>query len=332
MTVTRRELGALFIGALADSGCSRMRRETMPLRVGVAPKVTHAAVHLADEKGLFRGEGLEIRFSEFSGEIETLPAIAGGKLDVALMGFSAGLANAVWQGAKMRIVAGRESLKPGCNDLGALYYRRSRFPSGPEHGPDWKGAHIALPTSQNMSAFFLDSVLAFEGVPASSVQISRMPMEDAVAAAAGGHLDVFFGSGRPEFLAGGLPKDIGRSDLLMSALGEFQHTYVLFGSGLLEGDPATGIAFLRAYLRGVRRFVSGETPRYLTELAGRMHLNPEKVKASCRNGVSTTGEVREGDIGKWLAWAVANQQVTRPVTVAQMLDPRFQRAAVASIG
>lgn len=331
MKVSRRELAATLAASLAWTACKRQQSAAAPIRVGIAPKVTHAAVHLADEKGLFRHEGLDIRFSEFPGDAEMLSAITRGNLDVAMTGFSAGIANAVGLGAKIRIVAGRDSLKPGCSDQGALYYRRARFPSGIEYAPDWEGARIALPESNMMSAFYLDRILDYEDVPESAVQTFRLKMEQAVAAAAGGHIDLFFGSGRPEFLPGGLPKEIGRSDLLMKALGEFQYTYVLFGASLLAGDVQRGIAFLRAYLRGVRRFVAGETPQYLTDLAARMHLDPNLVKAGCRSNVSATGEIEEEDVEKWLAWAIETRIVTAAVTTEQLLDLRFQGRAAISV-
>ena len=59
-------------------------------------------------------------------------------------------------------------------------------------------------------------------------------------------------------------------------LGEFQYAYILYGSALLDGDPAVGTSLLRAYLAGVRRYVNGETPQFLDDLAARrMHIEPE---------------------------------------------------------
>jgi hypothetical protein len=179
-----------------------------------------------------------------------------------------------------------------------------------------------------MGRFYLDQLMAFQGLAASAVEVSRMKMEEAVAAASAGHLDLFFGSGRPEFLSGGLPKELARTDLLMSVMGEFQYTYVMFGAKLLDGDPEIGIAFLSAYLRGVRRYVTGENPRFLDDLSARMHWDPELVKAGCRDNISTDGAIREKDMERWLAWAYANKTLPQPFTPAQLVDARFQRGAM----
>jgi ABC-type nitrate/sulfonate/bicarbonate transport system substrate-binding protein len=240
------------------------------------------------------------------------------------------LANAIGRGAKIRIVAGRDELKPGCSDAGALYYRRSRFPGGLDDPRQWEGSRVALSNNNLMTEFYLDQILRSKGLAASSVQLSRMGMAESVAAASTGHIDAFFGSGRPEFLSGGLPKDVTRSDLIMSILGRFQYTYVVYGAKMLDGNPETGAAFLRAYLRGVRRFAAGDTPRFLDELAARMHQNADLLKAECRDNISTEGEIRVEDIRRWLAWAAAKKYLTQPVTAEQMIDTRFQRAAPGS--
>jgi NitT/TauT family transport system substrate-binding protein len=278
------------------------------------------------ERGLFRDAGLDVSLVESQGQFDAVTRLAGGQVDVALTGFNPGIANAIGRGARMRIVAARDQLKPGCSDQGALYYRKARFPQGLEQAEGWGGSRIALSSDNLMTEFYLDDLLAGKGLPSSAVEISRMRMEDAVAAAAAGRVDLFFGSARPEFLNGGLPKDVVRSDVLMTRLGGFQYTYVLYGEKLLEGDPAVGVRFLRAYLSAVRRFAAGETPQFLDQLAARMHMNPTLVKAGCRDNISTTGELRLGDIRRWMAWAESKKYLVQPVKADQIVDLRFQRA------
>jgi NitT/TauT family transport system substrate-binding protein len=330
LTLTRRK----FVPTLASSllvGCHRALETQPRIRLAVSPRVTHAPLFLAYEQGLFRKEGLDVQLVEFSGPLEVLPAIAGNRVDAACFSFTPGLCNAVARGARIRIVAVRDSLKSGCSDQGALYYRHARFSQGVERAEDWNGARVALPADNNSASFYLNQILSNNKIPASAVEVSRMRVEEAVAAASAGHIDVFFGSGRPEFLNGGLPKGVKRSDLVMDLLGELQYTYIVFGSMLLDGDPKVGTAFLRAYLTAARRFVNGETPKFLDDLATRMHMNPELVKAGCRSNLSTDGEVRIRDIDRWVQWAVASGAATGPITADQLVDSRFQQAAVRTL-
>jgi hypothetical protein len=117
-----------------------------------------------------------------------------------------------------------------------------------------------------------------------------------------------------------------RSDVLMTRLGGFQYTYLLYGEKLLAGDPSIGVRFLRAYLSGVRRFAAGDSPQYLDQLAARMHMNPALVKAGCRDNISTTGELQMDDIRRWMAWAESKKYLVQPVKADQIVDLRFQRA------
>ncbi len=326
MTLTRRALFPALAGSLVAAP-----KPPAKIRLAVSPRVTHAPAYLAYEKGLFQKEGLDLQLVELVSSTDALTALAGNRVEAACLTFTAGICNAVSRGARIRIVAARDSLKPGCSDQGALYYRRTRFPHGLERAEDWKGAHIALPSDNNTAGFYLERILAANKVPAASIEISRMRAEEAVAAASTGRLDVFFGSGRPEFLNGGLPKDIKRSDILVDLLGEFQYTYILFGRLLLDGDPEMGTSLLRAYLAGVRRYVQGENPKFLDDLAARMHMNPRLVKAGCRSNISTDGEIRMRDIDQWIQWAVSSGTATGPITADQLVDARFQHAAMRKL-
>jgi NitT/TauT family transport system substrate-binding protein len=330
VTLTRRGFLPVFAGPLL-AGCNRAKDPRPKIRLAVSPRVTHAPMYLAYEQGLFLKEGLDVQLVEFNGQVDALPALAGNRVDAACLSFTPGICNAVSRGARIRIVAVRDSLKPGCSDQGSLYYRRARFVHGLERAEDWRGARIALPSDTNTTPFYLQRVLSAHGLSPADVEISRMRVEEAVAAASTGQLDVFFGSGRPEFLNGGLPKSIERSNIVVDLLGEFQYTYILFGSMLLDGNPEVGTSFLRGYLAGARRFVNGETPKFLEDLAARMHMNSELVRSGCRSNLSTDGEIRKSDLDRWVQWAVATGAVAAPITSEQLVDTRFQRAAVRSL-
>jgi hypothetical protein len=115
--------------------------------------------------------------------------------------------------------------------------------------------------------------------------------------------------------------------LLERTLGDFQYSHVVFGPRLLDDDIATGAAFMRAYLRGVRAFVGGDTPRFLDDFARRFHMKLELVKAACRNNISLTGEIRLADLERWLAWAASKGYLTRTLGTQEIVDLRFQEAA-----
>ncbi len=322
---TRRRLLSLA-AAPGLLSCGRARRPSRSLRVAVSPRVTMASTYLAKERGFFDAEGLDVSFVEVPGSREAVPLLAGGQVDVAMFSFTPALANAISRGSRIRIVAAREEIRPGCSELGALYYRRQRFPNG-LRPQDLKRVRVALASDSSTNEFFLYTLLRSAGVSYSDVRVSTMKIEEAVAAASAGYVDMFFGSGRPNFMDRGLPADLVRSDILDRALGEFQYSYVVYSATLLDGGMEPGASFLRAYLRGARAFVAGDSPRFLDDLARRLHLKAELVRAACRQNVSLTGEVRTADLDRWLAWAADKRYLTHPITSAQLVDLRFHPAA-----
>ena len=301
--------------------------------MSVGPRVTMAPIHLAEERGFFRDEGMAVVFQEAADPIQALTLLGGGSVDVALFSFVPALPNAVVRGARIRVVAGRDSTRPGCSDQGALYYRRAKFPNGVEQRADWANARIALSSPTATAEFYFDTLLQTLGIPAAEVQPARMTMEEAVAGTVAGRVDAFFGSGRPNLMDAGLPDEVVRTDLLERTLGEFQYSYVIFGSRLLDGDDKTGTAFLRAYLRAVRAFVAGDTPKFIDDFARRMKLNAEALRTACRNNIALDGEVRMPDLQRWLSWSAEKGYLPSGITAEQIVDMRFQREAQrASLG
>jgi NitT/TauT family transport system substrate-binding protein len=332
-SISRRKALAGIGAALATApGWGQAKRSGGALtkvRMGVAPRITFAPVHLADERGLFRAQGLDVEFVEFGGQVETLPALISGAVDAAMMTFTPAICNAIGRGARIRIVAGRDFLSPECADQGALYYRTERFAMGLDKS-DWKGIRVALSSDSNSVLFYLSQLLETRGLTDTDVELSRMRPQDAVAAATAGRIDLFFGSGMPEYLEGGLPKTFQRSAIVTQTLGPFQISYVMFGPKLLDADPAIGASLLRAYLQGVRRFEAGEDPKFVDELAQRLHMDRRTITA-CRANTTPTGEIRTKDIERWMKWGVARKQAPDSVTVNQMIDLRFQPLALKGL-
>jgi NitT/TauT family transport system substrate-binding protein len=319
------------IAALQAAACIN-QRAAPTVRVSVGPRVAMGPTYLAAERGFFRAEHIDVSLQEVQTPLEALTLVSGGSIEVGQFSFIPGLLNAVARGAHIRIVAGRDTPRPGCGDEAALYYRIKKFPNGPSQSGDWRGARIAISSPNAASEFHIDALLSTLSVSRDAIRISRMSEEDAWAGAAAGNVDVFLGSGRPNLLNGGLPEGVARSDLLERTLGVFQFSYVVFGGSLLDGDPSVGTAFLRAYLRGVRAFVAGDTPQFFNDLARRFSLNADELKNECRDNIEPDGDLRRQDLQRWMTWAETKGYLDPGLTVDQVVDMRFQQAALRTLG
>jgi NitT/TauT family transport system substrate-binding protein len=76
------------------------------VKYAYAPRLPMVPVFVAQEKGFFTGQGLDVDFVPFAGgSNEMLPPLSQGQLDVAAAGLSAGMVNAAADGVLFRMVA-----------------------------------------------------------------------------------------------------------------------------------------------------------------------------------------------------------------------------------
>lgn len=319
----RREWLSLPAAALAGCARSKEKAERRVLRLGMTPHLTMAPIYLAKEKGFFAAENLEVEFVPFTNSREILPLLSEGKVDAAFIAFSAALVNLISRGARIRIVAAREQFSMNCGDQGALYLSNERFPKGDEDPAAWRGARGTLTGRATYHEFLFRKIEEHVGLERGSVQLKVMRNEEAFAAASAGQLDVLTGAARPGHGRAEFMGRFRRSDIGERLLPNFQYSYTLFGPALVDGETGAGTRLLRAYLRGAEAFVAGETPAFVGEYAKKMGLDAEKLRAECRRGTSTTGEIREADLQAMLDWAAEKKDVERRLLAKDMIDPRF---------
>lgn len=86
--------------------------EAKVIRVGSSPTASSAGIYLAQERGYFKEQGLEVEITDFnnSGAPMTL-LLSKGELDVGAGNLTAGLFNAIVQGQKFKIVADKGHLE-----------------------------------------------------------------------------------------------------------------------------------------------------------------------------------------------------------------------------
>jgi NitT/TauT family transport system substrate-binding protein len=297
------------------------------LRVAVLPHMAMAPVHLGVERGFFAAEGLAVTIESSALTREAIPILATGKVDVAMLSFSAALINAIVRGARIRLVAGRERITAGCGDGGALYARRARFPRGYDDAASWKGVRTATSSRTSVREYVFDRIAQHFGLPAGAIQVQSLRNEDAFAAAVSGRLDVITGGGRPGYRDDPLLQRLERIDLMERLLPNFQHSYVVFGPTILNAEPGLGGRFLRAYLKAARAFLAGETPQFFVQYAKDLGLDYGLVKSACRNTITPDGSLQLEDLRTLIDWCVRKKYIEKPVSVESVIDLRYLAAA-----
>src|SRR5438046_3003402 len=97
MTALRRTIiVSAILATIAVPACAQ--QAPIKINVGIANSATDVGLFVADKKGYFKREGLEVNFIAFDSGARMIAPFASGDLDVGGGGPSAGLYNAVARG------------------------------------------------------------------------------------------------------------------------------------------------------------------------------------------------------------------------------------------
>lgn len=314
------------LAAAALTGCARKTRWPARLRVALTPRFTVAPLYLAEELGFFGEAGLAVEFLPCPGSIQVLPLVAGRRVEVGTMSATPAFINAALKGARIKIVAARDIAAPACQSGGAIFGNRKSFPQGLHDLRSLKGKRVAVGSLAGVSAMLLDQMLEVGGLAARDVTVVVLRVPEATAAVFAGKIDAMAAvdiDKDPDYVSPNIVRGVTLSQLLPN----YQYSFMLFGETLLEGDPETGTGFLWAYLRGVREFRAGKTPRAFDELARAAHHDPAAARAACREGTSRDGRPDRASIQRFVDWAAKRGFIPRAVDASELIDTRFVEEA-----
>jgi NitT/TauT family transport system substrate-binding protein len=330
-----RSLGAavltLVFGVLgcyrdASSAPSGPPKDTV--RVLARAHLSQAPLLIADEEGYFAEEGIELEIVSLTRSRDGLPSLVQGDLDVITSSVSTSYLNAIARGALVRIVADRGYLaRDGCTYL-ALLARPELVRDGELLVPEpSSGRRLRVSVSRESHQELLaERALASVDLRLDSMELFRLSGSEEMQALAAGRLDLILAAGYPVHEV----VESGRAVIWRTAqevMPDAQHTVVLFGPSLLEDDPELGIRFMVAYLRGVRQYNEGKTPRNLDLLARRTGLDRGGLERACWIPMRDDGRIDVAGVRALQSWAVERGTLLRQLREDEFWEPRFVEEA-----
>src|SRR5436305_2400344 len=139
-TMKRACLPALVLLAGLSPGSALAQAVT----VGAAATTSDAPIYIADRKGFFRAEGIDVRIANFRSASDMVAPLGAGQLDAGAGSAGAALYNAGARGIRTRIVADKASSPPGYGATKILV-RKDLVDSGRYQRPeDLKGLRVAM--------------------------------------------------------------------------------------------------------------------------------------------------------------------------------------------
>jgi NitT/TauT family transport system substrate-binding protein len=158
--------------------------EIHKLRVGALPITDLKQLYVADAKGFFRREGLEVEIQNFEGGATIIPAVESGSVDLGWSN-SVSILQARARGLETRFFAGGLYQGPG-HWTSAIMVRGDSAIRAPEQ---LQGSTLALNTLGNINELVMRAYLDREGVAPDAYELLEVPFPDQPGALDAGRID-----------------------------------------------------------------------------------------------------------------------------------------------
>ncbi|HLI28432.1 MAG TPA: ABC transporter substrate-binding protein [Chloroflexota bacterium] len=322
------------------SGGASTPRALQKVRVAGAGSIAEAGIFIAQAKGYFQQEGIELEQHQFDSIVRAIPALGTNQVDVGAGAIGASLFNAIERGVDVRIV-GPQSQALVEGDRGSLWYvvRRDLWEAGRVR--DWsdlKGLTIAIPSKGGSNEYQLDGALRAGGLTSADANVVEIPFADQVTALENRSVDI--AQLTEPFATAAVDRGLGAKWRLASAwTPRFQLTYLLYGPQLRTERADVARRWMVAYLKGARWYMQalaagGALRDELFQIlaAHTTVKDPALLARMSFTTLAVNGEIFTEDILAQARWAQERGYITTIPTLDQLVDDRFVQAAVAELG
>jgi ABC-type nitrate/sulfonate/bicarbonate transport system substrate-binding protein len=158
-------LSALAAGCSAASAGPVTAPEKTSITVDVFPTIDYAGLFIAQQKGLFREQGLNVSIRFAPASRLAVTSVVNGTSDISGSDYVTYIDNELNDSAKLRIIAEASSLKP--DDLGMFVSAGSRITTLNQ----LKGHTIGVTSSDDIYTLLIRALLAENSIKADSVSI-----------------------------------------------------------------------------------------------------------------------------------------------------------------
>jgi NitT/TauT family transport system substrate-binding protein len=311
------------------------------ITVGATSSTSDAPIYIADKKGYFRAEGLEVKVSDFRSAADMVAPLGAGQLQAGAGSASAGLYNAVVRGIRIRIVADKASSPPGYGATKILV-RKDHVESGRyKELKDLKGMKFAMNAPGVSNTSTLNTLLKSAGLRYSEVETVDLPLPDHVAALKNKSVDASASVEPAPTLAikNGDAVAIKSDDEILP---NHQIAVLLYSEefALRQGDAAR--RFMRAYLRAVRfyndalrngRLDGPAADEVIAILSEATPIKSREIyKSITPTGMNPDGRVNKASLTYDLAFYMEQGLIKGIVNLDDVIDGSFVDTAVKQLG
>ncbi len=311
------------------------------VRVGNLNTGSDVGLFIAETRGYFKAEGLDVELMSFPTAAKMIVPLASGQLDVGGGSVSAGLYNAAERGIGIRIVADKGTSKPG-HTFSALMVRNDLIASGRYKSfSDLKGMHIATAAFGTGNAATINAALKKGGLKYSDADMVDLGFADHIAAFANKRIDASMTSEPVATLIekAGLAARVPGNDEIYP---DHQTAVLLYAEEFAKTRPDIALKFMRGYLRGLRDYndvlqngtLSGPGADKIIQIMidNTNVKDPALYRSIVSAALDPDGTVNVASLQSDLDFFSEQGLVSPKVKAANIVDMSFAKKAAADLG
>lgn len=243
---TGRLTACLFVLLTAQAALAQNK-----VNLGYTRLATDIGLYVADKRGYFKAEGIDVNFVLFDSAARMITPAATGDIDVIAGATSAGFYNAVARGIDLRVVADKVSTPPGRTSQ-TLIVRKALVESGRfKTLADIKGLKVANSAPGTAAMASLYKMVERAGLKISDVELVSLGFPQQVLALSSGAIDLALPA--EPMTTEAVSKGYGVKVITDDEAYPYHQIAVLIYSGKFAKErPEIARKFLKAFLRGVR--------------------------------------------------------------------------------
>ena len=248
---------ALSIAAPPASAQIAPLSPRVALKVGAIGAVSDAGIFIAQEKGYFKDEGLDVEIVSFRAAPQILPAIATGEVQVSGSAVTPALFNAFARGITMKLVADKGQVARGFGFAAIVI--RSDLADTVRDFKDLKGRKFAVMGKGVSSTTQLGKALELGGIEPNEVELVELGLPEMVAALGNKAID---GATLLEpFITFATARNVGIRWKGMEDFLPFtgQNGVIIYSQKFAQEQPEAAKRRMAAYLKGTRAYLDSVT-------------------------------------------------------------------------
>lgn len=306
--------------------------DPVSITVGYVPVSIYAPLFVAQEKGYYAEQGLDVTLQAFAGGTEPIALTGSGELEFASVGAAPAFWNAVALGLPVEIVAPGHA--EGSPVATPLMISKADCDSGEITSvADLAGKSVAI-NARGATEYWLAQALATGELTLQDIDLQTLPFPDAVAALDGGAVDAAM-IGEP---LATLAERQGTAVRLAAdfPVQDIQPTAIIGNRDFLDENPDAGVAFVTACLRAARDLSGAgfRDPENLAIIEQYTSVPADLTASSVAPIYFPNGEINAESLGTLQSFFLDRGQLEYddPVDPATVIDTTFVDAALAQIG